>query len=93
MSRKFKVWLDSGANNQSKYETKTDLDNLGISSEAWDKMSEKEKDEAMREIAFEASDWGYSEEKDEEKDFEAIPNLTEGVKSLMQNIIDTVKEI
>ena len=67
MSRKFKVWLDSGANIQSKYETEIDLDTLGITSEDWDNMSEPEKDKAMREIAFESSDWGYTEETESEQ--------------------------
>ena len=62
MSRKFKVWLDSGANIHSKYETEIDLDTLGITSEDWDNMSEPEKDKVMREIAFESSEWGYTEE-------------------------------
>lgn len=66
MGRKFKVWLDSGANAFSCYEQKIDLEeDLGFSSEEWDALSEKEKDEAMKEVAWERMDWGYAEEEDE----------------------------
>ena len=64
MGRKFKVWLDSGANVHSKYETETDLDDIGVTSDAWDKMSDMEKNDVMREVAFESSEWGYSEIKE-----------------------------
>jgi len=61
MSRKFKVFLDSGANINSTYRTEVELDDIGVSSEEWDAMSDDEKDEVMRPIAFDRSDWGYSE--------------------------------
>lgn len=61
MARKFKVWLDSGANNQSKYETETTLDELGVTEDQWDALSDAEKDNLMRDVAFEHGDWGYSE--------------------------------
>lgn len=61
MSREFRVWLDSGANAFSKREEIVSLGDIGISSEQWDAMSEDERDEVMRDIAFERSDWGYSE--------------------------------
>lgn len=61
MSRKFKVWLDSGANIHSCNKQEIDLFDLGITSDEWDSMTEQERDEFMREIAFEQSDWGYAE--------------------------------
>ncbi|MGL4751515.1 MAG: DUF7167 family protein [Aeromonadaceae bacterium] len=61
MSKKFKVWLDSGANCQSCYEQEILLSDIGIEDEDWEKMTEEEKDEAMRDVAFERSEWGYSE--------------------------------
>lgn len=63
MGRKFRVYLDSGANIQSKYETEIDLDDIGIESDEWDGMSEEEKDEVMKEIAWERMEWGYEEIK------------------------------
>ena len=65
MSRTFRVFLDSGANVQSKYETETCLDELGLTSEEWDAMTDVEKDLVMREVAFEASEWGFEEIKGE----------------------------
>ncbi|WP_312387632.1 DUF7167 family protein [Atlantibacter hermannii] len=63
MGRKFKVFLDSGANIHSKYETEADLDDFGIESDEWDEMSEEEQQEVMREVAFERADWGWKEIK------------------------------
>lgn len=61
MGRKFDVWLDSGANIHSNRKRVVDLDNLGLTSEEWDEMSEKDQEETMRDIAFERSDWGFQE--------------------------------
>ncbi|ELY2767153.1 hypothetical protein SMC44_002673 [Cronobacter malonaticus] len=62
MGRKFKVWLDSGANIYSKYEQVVDLkDDLGISDEEWEKMDDEGKNEVMKEIAWERMDWGFEE--------------------------------
>lgn len=61
MTRLFRVWNDSGANIHSKYETTTSLEELGIEEDVWVGMTEEERDEAMRDVAFEQADWGYSE--------------------------------
>lgn len=61
MARKFKVWLDSGANHQSSYKIIVDLDQLGITEEQWEAMSDDEKEGEMREVAFERADWGFTE--------------------------------
>ena len=61
MSRKFRVFLDSGANIHSKYETEISLEDIGITSDEWDAMSDSEKDDAMRDVAFEQSEWGFEE--------------------------------
>ena len=61
MSRKFKVWLDSGANIHSSYEQVISLDDIGYDDESWDDLSEDEKESEMREVAFERSDWGFVE--------------------------------
>ncbi|EOG6122135.1 hypothetical protein ACLF4E_004346 [Cronobacter malonaticus] len=62
MGRKFKVWLDSGANIHSKYEQVVDLeDDLGISDEEWEKMDDEGKNEVMKEIAWDRMDWGFEE--------------------------------
>lgn len=63
MGRKFKVYLDSGANIHSKYETEVDLEDFGIESDEWDDMSEEEQQETMREVAWERADWGWKEIK------------------------------
>lgn len=61
MPRKFRIWLDSGANIHSRYEQTLSLDELGLDDETWDDMTDEEKDDFMREEAFSRSDWGYSE--------------------------------
>lgn len=63
MGRKFKVYLDSGANIHSRYETEVDLDDFGIESQEWDDMSEEEQQETMREVAWERAEWGWEEIK------------------------------
>lgn len=63
MGRRFKVYLDSGANIHSRYEAEVDLDEFGIESDEWDEMSEKERDEVMKEVAWERMEWGYNEIK------------------------------
>lgn len=60
---KFKVWLDSGANIHSRRETTISLDDIGISDEEWNDMEESDRDEVMRDVAFERLDWGYCEIK------------------------------
>lgn len=59
--KKFKVWLNSGANAYSEYATEVTTEDIGASDEEWDAMSEQEKESVMREIAFERSEWGFKE--------------------------------
>lgn len=60
MGYKYRVYLDSGANIYSCYEQTIDTEeDLGISDEDWDSMSEKSKDEIMKDIAWERMEWGY----------------------------------
>ncbi|EPS0644777.1 DUF7167 family protein [Cronobacter malonaticus] len=62
MGRKFKVWLDSGANIHSKYEQVVDLeDDLGISDEEWEQMPDGAKDKVMRDVAWDRMEWGFEE--------------------------------
>lgn len=61
MSKRFAVWLDSGANHESRYETTVELSDIGLTDEKWATMSAQEKEDAMREVAFERSDWGFRE--------------------------------
>lgn len=61
MSRKFKVWLDSGANHDSCKTDIVSLDDLGIKDEEWCSLTTEEQDNIMREVAFDRSDWGYRE--------------------------------
>jgi len=64
--RKFKVWLDSGANAFSCREDLITLSELGITSEKWDAMTDDQKEAEMREIAFQQSDWGFAEVTNDE---------------------------
>lgn len=58
---KLKIWLDSGANIHSCYEVIVTLEEMNVTKEEWDEMTDEEKDDFCREIAFSRSDWGYEE--------------------------------
>jgi len=60
MGRKFKVFLDSGANAHSCYEQIVDLEDFGLEQD-WDDLSPEHQEEVMKEVAFECSEWGFSE--------------------------------
>lgn len=62
---KFKVWLDSGANQHSMRLVTTSLDELAITADEWNNLSDEEQEEIMKEVAFEQAEWGYEEVKDE----------------------------
>lgn len=66
MSKRFKVFLDSGANIHSKYETTTSLEELGIYEVDWNGMSQAQRENIMRDVAFEQAEWGYEEIEDGE---------------------------
>jgi hypothetical protein len=61
MTRKFKVWFDSGANIHSCRTVEVTMEEVGFTSEEWDTLKESEQETVMRDIAFSHSDWGYSE--------------------------------
>lgn len=61
MERKFKVWLDSGANAFSTYEVEIELDDLGLTSDEWDELTLPEQEEVMKDVAWERMDWGFEE--------------------------------
>lgn len=61
MAKRFKVWLDSGANCESAYEQIVSTDDLGMTDGEWDDLDEDKKERIMREIAFDNSDWGFRE--------------------------------
>ena len=62
MSKTIKYWLNSGANAFSCYKGTVTTDQLGITVDEWDAMSETEKEEIMKEYAFEKADWGFAED-------------------------------
>lgn len=67
MGRKFKVWCDSGANIHSNREQMIDLEILGVEDE-WDSMTDDQRDEVMKDVAWDRLDWGYQEiGKDDEE--------------------------
>ena len=53
--------MDSGANNDSCKEQVVSLEDIGINDAQWAAMTDEEKEAEMREIAFEHSDWGFTE--------------------------------
>lgn len=59
--RKFKVYLNSGANVNGPCEFEVTLDELGMSSEEWDALSLVERCEIMSEIAFQRIVWDFYE--------------------------------
>lgn len=61
MAKDFKVWLDSGANAYSEYSVEVSLDDLGLTDEEYVELSEEEKEEMFKEIAFERAEWGFKE--------------------------------
>lgn len=52
-----KVWLDSGANSHSTF-----YDYFEIEEDEWNAMSEQEKDDYARDVAWQRMDWGWSTE-------------------------------
>ncbi len=64
MSKVFKVWLDSGANCKSCRAINVSLEELGYTDEEWEAILAVEKEEIMREIAFEQAEWGWNEVED-----------------------------
>lgn len=62
MTIKIKWWCDSGANIHSCLRDEITTDDLGISDEEWNEMSEESKIDLMREIALDRLDWGFTEE-------------------------------
>jgi len=61
MSRKLVAYLDSGANIHSRVEYETTTEEQGYTDEEWDKLSGEEKDETMKEVAFQRAEWGWHE--------------------------------
>ncbi len=53
------LWCDSGANIHSCRRAFRTWDELSITEEEWDEMSEKQQEEFARDVAFESADWGY----------------------------------
>jgi len=49
-----KTWLDSGANAHSCFEDEFDIDEA-----EWNAMTEEERDEYAKEIAWDRMDWGW----------------------------------
>lgn len=54
-----RYWLDSGANIHSCREGKVTLKELDLTEQEWLDLSDPERDDIMRGIAFECADWGY----------------------------------
>ena len=63
MSKKIKYWCDSGANIHSCRRGETTLEELGMTEEEWDAMTDERRDDVMREVACDRLDWGYTLEE------------------------------
>jgi hypothetical protein len=61
MGKKFKTWLDSGANIHSCNRQEIDIEEFGLDNAEWDEMTDEDKTDFMKEIIFESLDWGYEE--------------------------------
>ena len=58
---KIKGYIDSGANIHSCRTEIVTPEELGITEEEWKAMSEEEKEELVKPIAFEQLDWGWED--------------------------------
>lgn len=59
--KQFNVWLDSGANCESTRSQIISIKEIGFTNQQWDRLSDDEKDDVMKEVAFESAKWGYTE--------------------------------
>lgn len=64
---RLRIWCDSGANAQSKWEEEINTSELGFTDEQWSALSDEDKEAEVREVAFERLDWGYEELKEASK--------------------------
>jgi hypothetical protein len=60
---KITVYCDSGANAFSKREDTFSLEDLGLTKEEWDEMTDEEKEDFIKPIALDRFEWGFYEEK------------------------------
>lgn len=60
-TKRFIVWCDSGANIQSCRKEVLTLEDLGMTEEQWEELTEDEKESEMQQIAFNRLDWGWAE--------------------------------
>lgn len=58
---KLRIWCDSGANAHSKREETISLEDICLTKDEWEKMDEKQREDAVKEVAFSQLDWGYAE--------------------------------
>jgi len=56
---KYKVWLDSGANNESCRRDVITVEELGYSDEEWNRRSTQDQEDELKEVAFAQADWGF----------------------------------
>jgi hypothetical protein len=60
---RIKFWCDNGANIHSKRTETCTLDDLGLTDEEWSEMDEDQRNEFVKDWAFERFDYGYEEVK------------------------------
>lgn len=61
MSKVLKVWCDSGANVHSCFKTEVRVSEFGLTDEEWDALTECQKDEYVKDVAWQRLEWGYAE--------------------------------
>lgn len=59
MSKGLYYFLDSGANAHSKYTGFISWEDLGITEEEWDALTDTERDIVGHELAFGRAEWSY----------------------------------
>lgn len=63
MAKTIYYWMNSGANAHSCRYGEVSLDTLGVTDAEWDAMSDDDKDDLIRDCAFDMSEWGWSEDR------------------------------
>lgn len=63
MSRIIEYWCDSGANIHSCVRGEISLDELGLTDDEWDNMTDLEQEEEIKPYALDRLDWGFCEKE------------------------------
>ena len=67
MSKGICFYLDSGANIHSRYSTFVTWDELGMTEEEWEELTEEEQTDIAKDYAWAQMDWGFYKSDTEER--------------------------